>query len=61
MFKTNKNTINDLKHENPIVGSLPINYSKALAIEMDLNNVNLLTEVKEIKENGLNIIIKNLN
>ena len=58
MFKTNKNTINDLKHENPIVGSLPINYSKALAIEIDLNNINLLAEVKEIKDNGANVILK---
>ena len=35
----------DLKYENDIVGSLPINYSKVLIIEIDLNNINLLAEV----------------
>ena len=48
----------DLKYENNIVGNLPINYSKALAIEIDLNNINLLAEVKEIKDNGANVILK---
>ena len=48
----------DLKYENNIVGSLPINYSKALAIEMDLNNVNLLAEIIDIKENKASIIIE---
>lgn len=50
----------DLKYENNIVGSLPINYSKALAIEMDLNNVNLLVEVMYIKEDRASIIIENI-
>lgn len=48
----------DLRYGNNIVGSLPLNYSKALAIEMDLNNTNLLAEVIEIKENKVSIIIK---
>ena len=48
----------DLKYENNIVGSLPINYSKALAIEMDLNNVKIIGVVREIKENVVNIILK---
>ena len=52
----------DLIHENNIVGSLPINYSKSLAIEIDLNNVKLLAEVKDIKKDKVSIIIKkNMN
>lgn len=47
----------NLKYKNNIVGSLPINYSKALAIEIDLNNVNLLAEVIDIKDNRANIIM----
>ena len=50
----------DLKYENDIVGSLPINYSKALAIEMDLNNVNLIAKVKDIKKDRASIIIETL-
>ena len=50
----------DLKYENDIVGSLPINYSKALAIEMDLNNVNLIAKVKDIKKYRASIIIETL-
>ena len=49
----------DLIYGNNIVGSLPINYSKTLAIEIDLNNVQLLAEVKDIKEDAVSIIIKN--
>lgn len=48
----------DLKYENNIVGSLPINYSKALAIEMDLNNVKLFAIVKNIKDGRVTIIIE---
>lgn len=51
----------DLKFENNIVGSLPITYSKALAIEMDLNNVNLIAEVVDIEKNMVNIIVDVLN
>ena len=50
----------DLIHHDNIVGSLPINYSKSLAIEIDLNNVNLLAKVKDIKENNVSIIIENI-
>lgn len=48
----------DLKYGDNIVGSLPISYSKALAIEMDLNNVNLLAKVKNIKDGVASIIIE---
>lgn len=51
----------NLKYENNIVGSLPITYSKALAIEMDLNNVNLMAEVVDIGDDGVNIIVDVLN
>ena len=50
----------DLKYGDNVVGSLPINYSKALAIEMDLNNVNLIAKVKDIKEDRVSIIIETL-
>ena len=45
----------DLKYGDNIIGNLPINYSKALAIEMDLNNVNLIAKVNEIKEDSVSI------
>lgn len=48
----------DLKYKNNIIGSLPINYSKVLAIEIDLNNVNLIAKVKEIKDDKISIIIE---
>ena len=48
----------DLKYENNIVGTLPIHYSKAIAIEMDLNNVNLLAKVRNIKDDRVSIIIE---
>ncbi|MBE6497312.1 MAG: DEAD/DEAH box helicase [Methanobrevibacter sp.] len=51
----------DLKYGNSIIGSLPINYSKALAIEMDLNNVKLIAEVKEIDSWNTSIILKKMN
>jgi len=47
----------DLKYENNIIGSLPIAYSKFLAIEMDLNKVNLFAEVVDIEEDNVIIII----
>lgn len=49
----------DLKYENRIIGSLPIIYSKSLAIEMDLNNVNLSAEVVDIDGNDVILIIEN--
>ena len=51
----------DLKYENNIVGTLPIHYSKAIAIEMDLNNIKLLAKVKEIKEDKVSIIIEKIS
>ena len=51
----------DLKYENNIVGTLPIHYSKAIAIEMDLNNIRLLAKVKEIKEDKVSIIIEKIS
>ena len=50
----------DLIHDNNNIGSLPINYSKALAIEIDLNNIKLLAEVKDIKKDKVSIIIKKI-
>ena len=51
----------DLKYENSIVGSLPINYSKALAIEIDLNNANFIAEVKYIQKDRMCIFFKKIN
>lgn len=50
----------DLKYENKVIGSLPIVYSKAIAIEMDLNNVKLFAEVVDIEEDNVIIIIRNI-
>ena len=50
----------DLKYENSIIGSLPITYSKFLAIEMDLNEVKLFAKVVDIKEDNVIIIIENI-
>lgn len=49
----------DLKYIGDVIGSLPINYSKALSIEMDLNNVELFAEVLDINGNMVSIIIEN--
>ena len=49
----------DLKYENKVIGSLPIVYSKAIAIEMDLNNVKLFAEVVDIEEDNVVIITEN--
>lgn len=49
----------DLKYENNVIGSLPIVYSKAIAIEMDLNNVKLFAEVVDIEEDNVVIITEN--
>ena len=51
----------NMKYENNIVGTLPINYSKVLAIEMDMNNVKLIAEVIDIKGETASIIIKNMD
>ena len=50
----------NLKYKNTIVGSLPINYSKALAIEIDLNNVNLLAEIESIEGDMVSITINTI-
>lgn len=50
----------DLKYKNNVIGSLPIVYSKAIAIEMDLNNVKLFAEVVDIEEDNVIIIIRNI-
>lgn len=49
----------NLNYGDEVIGSLPINYSKALAIEMDLNNVHLFAEVVDINGNIVSIIIEN--
>lgn len=50
----------NLKYGNDIFGSLPIIYSKAIAIEMDLDNVQLFAQVTYIKQGRVCIIIENI-